>query len=65
MLSSYVTKIKGGEYMSNQKIQMNVRVPKELKQFAINDAKNQFHSLSQYIEKLMFKAKELSELEKK
>ena len=51
--------------MSNQKIQMNVRVPKELKQFAINDAKNQFHSLSQYIEKLMFKAKELSELEKK
>ena len=51
--------------MSNQKVQMNVRVPKELKNFAINDAKNQFHSLSQYIEKLMFKAKELSELEKR
>ncbi len=51
--------------MSNQKIQMNVRIPKELKNFAINDAKNQFHSLSQYIEKLIFKAKELSELERK
>ena len=51
--------------MSNHKIQMNVRVSKELKNFAINDAKNQFHSLSQYVEKLIFKAKELSELEKK
>ncbi|MGP9828887.1 toxin-antitoxin system HicB family antitoxin [Psychrobacter sp. FME61] len=55
----------GDEYMSNQKVQMNVRVSKELKRFAVSDAKNQFHSLSQYIEKLIFKAKELNELEKK
>lgn len=48
--------------MSNQKVQMNVRVSKELKRFAVSDAKNQFHSLSQYIEKLIFKAKELNEL---
>ena len=38
--------------MPNYKVQMNVRVSKELKEFAVNEAKIQFHSLSQYIEKL-------------
>lgn len=51
--------------MPNYKVQMNVRVPKELKEFAVNEAKIQFHSLSQYIEKLIFKEQELNEIESK
>lgn len=50
--------------MPRYTVQMNVRVSKELKDFAISDAKSQFHSLSQYIEKLVFKARELDELER-
>lgn len=49
--------------MPNYKVQMNVRVSKELKEFAVNEAKSQFHSLSQYIEKLLFKEQEINEIE--
>lgn len=51
--------------MPNCKVQMNVRVSKELKEFAVNEAKSQFHSLSQYIEKLLFKEQEINEIESK
>ena len=44
--------------MSSQIVQMNVRISKKLKEFAINDAKNQFHSLSKYVEKLICKEQE-------
>lgn len=48
--------------MSKHTVQMNVRIPKNLKDFAVNDAKNQFHSLSKYVEKLISKEKERNEL---
>lgn len=51
--------------MPNCKVQMNVRVSKELKEFAVNEAKTQFHSLSQYIEKLLFIEQEINEIEAK
>lgn len=49
--------------MPNYKVQMNVRVSKELKEFAVDEAKSLFHSLSQYIEKLLFKEQEINEIE--
>lgn len=40
--------------MTKQTVQMNVRVSKKTKDFAIANAKNQFQSLSKYIEKLLY-----------
>lgn len=51
--------------MPNCKVQMNVRVSKELKEFALNEAESQFHSLSQYIEKLIFRELEPNEIKAK
>lgn len=38
----------------NDSVQMNVRISKELKSFAVKDAKLKFQSLSKYIEKLIY-----------
>lgn len=48
--------------MSRHTVQMNVRISKNLKDFAVSDAKNQFHSLSKYVEKLISKEQERNKL---
>ena len=38
----------------NSTVQMNVRISKDLKDFAMKDAKIKFQSLSKYIERLIY-----------